>query len=95
LESGRGERSRNENTAERKQSVRNPPKNVSTYPMRLNKFVTPHIESFSALFDDSGLPKGDGDGQGLLSLGLKDVCERVVFDRSGGQPLGAESGQTR
>ena len=79
------------NTVEREKSFRNPPQNASTYPI-LNEFVTPHIESFNALFDDSGLPKGDGDGQGLLSLGLKDVGERVVFDGSG-QP-GTESGQT-
>jgi len=49
----------------------------------LNEFVTPHIESFNALFDDSGLPFGDGDGKGLLSLALKDIGERIVFDGNG------------
>ncbi|GJJ07336.1 hypothetical protein Clacol_001537 [Clathrus columnatus] len=47
----------------------------------LNEFVTPHIESFNALFDDSGLPHGDGDGRGLLSLGIADIGERVIFDQ--------------
>ncbi|KAH7887491.1 hypothetical protein F5I97DRAFT_2009198 [Phlebopus sp. FC_14] len=79
------------NTLSREESFRNPPSNSSTYPI-LDEFVTPHIESFNALFDDSRLPKGDGDGRGLLSLGLKDIGERVVFDGNG-QP-GTESGQT-
>jgi DNA-directed RNA polymerase I subunit RPA2 len=78
------------NTIQREESFKNPLKTGSTYPI-LNEFVTPHIESFNALFDDSGLPKGDGDGRGLLSLGLKDIGERVVFDGSG--ELGTESGQ--
>ncbi|KAG1892133.1 hypothetical protein F4604DRAFT_1966241 [Suillus subluteus] len=78
------------NTIQREESFKNPSKTGSTYPI-LNEFVTPHIESFNALFDDSGLPKGDGDGRGLLSLGLKDIGERVVFDGSG--ELGTESGQ--
>ncbi|KAF9238805.1 hypothetical protein BU15DRAFT_88248 [Melanogaster broomeanus] len=79
------------NTLEREESFKNPTQNASTYPI-LNEFVTPHIESFNALFDDSGLPKGDGDGKGLLFLGLKDIGERVVFDGTG--QLGTESGQT-
>lgn len=70
------------NTIEREKSFRNPPKDGSTYNI-LNEFVTPHIESFNALFDDSGLPAGDGDGRGLLSLALKDIGERVVFDGNG------------
>lgn len=78
------------NTIEREESFKKPPKNSSTYPI-LNEFVTPHIESFNALFDDSGLPKGDGDGTGLLSIGLKDIGERVVFDGTG--QIGTESGQ--
>ncbi|KAJ7639384.1 DNA-directed RNA polymerase I polypeptide 2 [Roridomyces roridus] len=60
----------------------NPPENGSTYNI-LNEFVAPHIESFNALFDDSGLPSGDGDGRGLLSLGVEDIGERVVFDGNG------------
>lgn len=78
------------NTTEREESFKNPPKHASTYPI-LNEFVTPHIESFNALFDDSGLPKGDGDGKGLLSIALKDIGERVVFDGTG--QIGTESGQ--
>ena len=70
------------NTLAREKSFRNPPKNGSTYNI-LNEFVTPHIESFNSLFDDSGLPSGDGDGRGILSLSLKDIGERVVFDGNG------------
>ncbi|KDQ64138.1 hypothetical protein JAAARDRAFT_166137 [Jaapia argillacea MUCL 33604] len=77
-------------TVAREHAFRHPPKDGSTAPI-LNEFVTPHLESFNALFDDSGLPSGDGDGRGLLSLGLKDIGERVVFDGTG--QLGTESGQ--
>ena len=70
------------NTLAREESFRNPPKNGSTYNI-LNEFVAPHTESFNSLFDDSGLPSGDGDGRGILSLALKDIGERVVFDRNG------------
>jgi len=66
-------------TLKRENSFRNPPKNESSYSI-LNEFVTPHIESFNALFDDSGLPFGDGDGGGMISLAIKDIGERVVFD---------------
>ncbi|KAI6100213.1 hypothetical protein F5141DRAFT_1009448 [Pisolithus sp. B1] len=79
------------NTLEREEKFRHPPQNASTYPI-FNEFVTPHIESFNALFDDSGLSRGDGDGRGLLSLGLKEIGERVVFDGNG--QVGTESGQT-
>lgn len=88
--SGRPRQKPTFNTLEREESFRNPPKNASTYPI-FNEFVTPHIESFNALFDDSGLPKGDGDGQGLLSLGIRNIGERVVFDGKG--QTGQESGQ--
>lgn len=74
------------NTLAREDSFKNPPKKGSTYNI-LNEFVTPHIESFNALFDDSGLPEGDGQGLGLISLALKDIGERVVFD--GNPSLGA------
>ncbi|KAI9508905.1 hypothetical protein F5148DRAFT_1191368 [Russula earlei] len=67
------------NTLARESAFRSPPSNSSTYPI-LNEFVAPHIESFNALFDDSGLPFGDGDGRGLLSLAIQDIDERVVFD---------------
>lgn len=70
------------NTLEREKSFKYPPKKGSVYEI-LNEFVAPHIESFNAIFDDSGLPKGDGDGSGLLSLGLKDIGERVAFDGDG------------
>lgn len=76
-------------TLQRENSFINPPSNESSIPI-LNEFVTPHLESFNALFDDSGLPSGDGDGRGLLSLALKDIGERVVFDGDG--KVGTESG---
>ncbi|KAJ7755894.1 hypothetical protein B0H16DRAFT_1540019 [Mycena metata] len=70
------------NTLAREEAFRNPPKDGSTHNI-LNEFVTPHLESFNALFDDSGLPSGDGDGRGLLALGIEDIGERVVFDGDG------------
>lgn len=79
------------NTLSREKQFRSPPKDGSTYKI-LNDFVAPHIESFNALFDDSGLSSGDGDGIGLLNLALKDIGERIVFDRNG--RVNAESGPT-
>ncbi|KAJ3529741.1 hypothetical protein NM688_g7810 [Phlebia brevispora] len=77
-------------TIEREKRFKHPPKDAHVVPI-LNEFVTPHLESFNALFDDSGLPQGDGDGRGLLSLGIKNIGERVVFDGKG--EVGTESGQ--
>lgn len=77
-------------TIQREKNFKNPPQKGHSVPI-LNEFVTPHLESFNALFDDSGLPAGDGDGRGLLSLGLKDIGERVVFDGRG--EIGSVSGQ--
>lgn len=79
------------NTLAREDSFRNPSTKGPTIPI-LNEFVAPHIESFNSLFDDSGLPSGDGDGRGLLSLGMKDIGERVAFDGNG--KVGTESGET-
>jgi DNA-directed RNA polymerase I subunit RPA2 len=79
------------NTLAREESFRNPTSKGSTVPI-LNEFVAPHIESFNALFDDSGLSSGDGDGRGLLSLGIRDIGERVVFDGNGS--VRSESGVT-
>ncbi|KAJ3740953.1 DNA-directed RNA polymerase I polypeptide 2 [Lentinula detonsa] len=69
-------------TLEREKLFKYPPKQGSSYKI-LNEFVAPHIESFNALFDDSGLPSGDGKGKGLLSMGIQDIGERVIFDGSG------------
>jgi DNA-directed RNA polymerase I subunit RPA2 len=77
------------NALTREHTFRHPPKEGSTHNI-LNEFVAPHIESFNALFDDSGLPAGDSDGKGILSLALKDIGERIVFDGNGGENL--ESG---
>ncbi|KAH9948753.1 beta and beta-prime subunits of DNA dependent RNA-polymerase [Amylocystis lapponica] len=79
------------NTLAREKHFKNPPRKGSVVPI-LNEFVTPHLESFNALFDDSGLPAGDGDGRGQLSLAIKDIGERVVFDGKG--QIGSESGQS-
>ncbi|KAI0941175.1 DNA-directed RNA polymerase I subunit rpa2, variant 2 [Taiwanofungus camphoratus] len=78
------------NTLVREKQFREPPAQGSVVPI-LNEFVTPHLESFNALFDDSGLPAGDGDGRGLLSLAIKDIGHRVLFDGKG--EVGSESGQ--
>jgi hypothetical protein len=69
-------------TLARESTFRHPPTDGSAFPI-LNEFIAPHIESFNALFDDSGLPFGDGDGLGLLSLAIKDIGERVAFDGAG------------
>lgn len=70
------------NVLEREDSFRYPTEEGSTVPI-LNEFVRPYIESFNALFDDSGLPPGDGDGRGLLSLGLQEMGQRIIFDGLG------------
>ncbi|KAH9077220.1 hypothetical protein EDB83DRAFT_2348848 [Lactarius deliciosus] len=75
-------------TLARESAFKRPSTTGSTVPI-LNEFVAPHIESFNTLFDDSGLPPGDGDGRGLLSLAIKDIGERVVFD-----DIASGSGQT-
>ncbi|EKM59942.1 uncharacterized protein PHACADRAFT_115318 [Phanerochaete carnosa HHB-10118-sp] len=77
-------------TLSREKNFKHPPKNGHVVPT-LNEFVTPHLESFNALFDDSGLPQGDGDDRGLLSQGIADIGERAVFDGKG--QVGEESGQ--
>ena len=66
-------------TLKREKTFKRPAIDGSTVPI-LQEFVAPAIESFNALFDDSGLPNGDGDGRGLLSLAIKDIGEKVVFD---------------
>ena len=69
-------------THKREKLFRHPPRDSASYNI-LNELVAPHLESFNALFDDSGLPSGDGDGRGLLSLGIEEIGERVVFDGDG------------
>lgn len=83
-------------TLKRERLFRHPPQNGSSVPI-LNEFITPHLESFNALFDDSGLPLGDGDGKGLLSLALRDIGERVVFSGTGvsGEEGGEKAWGTR
>ena len=69
-------------TLARESAFKSPSTTGSTVPI-LNEFVTPHIESFNALFDDSGFAPGDGDGRGLISFAIRDIGERVVFDGAG------------
>jgi DNA-directed RNA polymerase I subunit RPA2 len=88
--SGGAQRKPTFDTLAREQSFKHPPKTASTFPI-LDEFVKPHLESFNALFDDSGLPVGDENGLGLLSLAIKDIGERVVFDGKG--RVGPESGE--
>ena len=66
----------------REKVFRKPSVTGSNYPL-LDELAAPHIESFNALFDDSGLPVGDGNGEGLLSLAIKDITHKTVFDGSG------------
>ncbi|CAE6435969.1 unnamed protein product [Rhizoctonia solani] len=76
-------------TLRREDAFRNPSKTSNEVPI-LQELVAPHIESFNALFDDSNLMLEDGDGKGLLSLGIKDIGPKVVFDGTG--TLGETSG---
>ncbi|CAE6506232.1 unnamed protein product [Rhizoctonia solani] len=69
-------------TLRREDAFRNPSKTGNEVPI-LQELVAPHIESFNALFDDSNLTLEDGDGKGLLSLGIKDMGPKVVFDGTG------------
>ncbi|KAF8528844.1 hypothetical protein BU17DRAFT_37683 [Hysterangium stoloniferum] len=77
-------------TLARENQFRNPSATGADVPI-LNEFVIPHIESFNALFDDSGLPYGDGDGTGLLNLAITDIGSQAVFDGKG--QVGSSSGQ--
>jgi DNA-directed RNA polymerase I subunit RPA2 len=77
-------------TLRREDAFRHPSKNGNEVPI-LQELVAPHIESFNALFNDSNLTLEDGDGKGLLSLGIKDIGTKVVFDGAGavGEASGA------
>ena len=62
----------------------------------LDQLAKPHIESFNALFDDSGLDQGDTDGHGLLSLGIKDIGPKTVFSGTAkGEPPGENPLRTK
>lgn len=79
-------------TLKREQAFLNPPQKRHVNPV-LDQLAAPHIESFNALFDDSGLDRGDTDGRGLLSLGIKDIGSKVVFNTAGSStenPLGTK-----
>jgi len=65
-------------TLEREKRFKEPPTKGAAIPL-LDELAKPHIESFNALFDESGLDPGDTDGRGLLSLGIKDIGPKTVF----------------
>ncbi|KAG9128187.1 hypothetical protein FRC07_003737 [Ceratobasidium sp. 392] len=69
-------------TLRREDAFRYPSRTGNEVPI-LQELVAPHIESFNALFNDSGLTLEDGDSKGLLSLGIKDIGSKVVFDGAG------------
>lgn len=69
-------------TLRREDAFRYPSKTGNEVPI-LQELVAPHIESFNALFNDSGLTLEDGDSKGLLSLGIRDIGSKVVFDGAG------------
>jgi DNA-directed RNA polymerase I subunit RPA2 len=74
------------NTLQREYSFRNPSKDGATVPI-LNELAAPHIESFNALFADSGLPIPHGHEErnvGLLGLAIKDIEDKVIFDGADG-----------
>jgi len=78
-------------TLKREKAFAHPSSDGHVNPI-LDKLAAPHIESFNSLFDDSGLDSGDTDGRGLLSLGLKDIGQKVVFSGAGSSsenPMGA------
>ena len=77
-------------TLQREDAFRNPSNTGNEVPI-LQELVAPHIESFNALFDDSNLTLEDGDSKGLLSLAIKDIGSKVVFDGTGtaGEASGA------
>ena len=68
-------------TLEREKRFKEPPVKGPAIPV-LEELAKPHIESFNALFDDSGLDRGDTDGRGLLNLGIKDIGQKAVFSRA-------------
>jgi DNA-directed RNA polymerase I subunit RPA2 len=79
-------------TLARERAFRFPAEKGSDTPI-FNEFVKPIIESFNALFDDAASPGGDDDAKGLMSLAIKDIGERVVFDGKGQvEPGSGETG---
>ncbi|KIM25180.1 hypothetical protein M408DRAFT_220951 [Serendipita vermifera MAFF 305830] len=79
-------------TLKREKAFRNPPSKGHVNPI-LDQLAAPHIESFNSLFDDSGLERGDTDGKGLLTLGLRDIGQKIIFSGAGTSPenpLGAK-----
>lgn len=69
-------------TLHRENSFRNPSKEGASVPI-LNELAAPHVESFNALFADSGLPIPHGHEErnvGLLGLAIKNIEDKVLFD---------------
>ncbi|KAM0276314.1 hypothetical protein ACHAQH_006857 [Verticillium albo-atrum] len=68
------------NTLRRENLFRNPPKDHSAYPA-LQAAVSPHIESFNALFRNDGKPS-------LLDHGLADIGTKTFLDGDDRTPQG-------
>lgn len=70
-------------TLDRERAFAHPSTERSKYPAP-QELVAPHIHSFDALFE--GAPQPDGtvsQSEGLLSMGVKDLLPKVVFDHKG------------
>ena len=75
------------NTLAREYNFRHPPKDGSVL-QSFQDLVAPQIEAFDSLSEDS-----EGDGTGLLNLGIRFIPEKVVFDQIGID--GADYGKAR
>lgn len=73
------------NTLAREHSFRHPTRDGSTLEA-FQELVAPQIEAFNSLSEDN-----EGDGTGLLNLGLRYIPEKVVFDQIGAE--GADLGK--
>ncbi|KAM0329807.1 hypothetical protein ACHAQA_003971 [Verticillium albo-atrum] len=71
------------NTLRRENLFRNPPKDHSAYPA-LQAAVSPHIESFNALFRNDGKPS-------LLDHGLADIGTKTFLDGDDRSPQGSRN----
>ena len=69
-------------TLERERLNRHPSTNGVDHPA-LEELVKPHVESFNALMEDSSASLEDGQGKGLLQLGVEEIGSKVIFDGKG------------
>lgn len=76
------------NTLAREYAFKHPPREGTTL-QSFHDLVAPQIEAFNSLSEDT-----EGDGSGLLNLGIKYIPEKVVFDQIGkdGEDIGKALG---